>query len=163
MDQRGGEHAMSEENRTHPMLEQLAVKASELEATAARLDRLSTAIAAISVTEHADDGSVRVTATSTGRVTAIELADSVRRLTPAAIAATVLRCVQRAQARIADQVAAATQDTLGDHPAGRDIVAEYRSRFPAVSPPPSASPDAPPAAPPAETDDIDVASMFQRR
>ena len=154
--------------RMRPLRERMAAKASELEATAARLDALTTTIDAISVTEQVDDGNVRVTVTSTGRVTAIELTDAVRRLTPSAIAAATLTCVQRAQARIAERVADATREVLGDDPAGQHIADEYRKRFPEVAQtaeppePPSTRKAPPPPPPPTDADEIDVAAMFER-
>lgn len=132
-----------------------AAKAAQLEATVARLDQVTEKINAATVTERSADGGVTVTVTSSGRVVGLQLDESVRELTPGGIASKVLQCVQRAQSRIADQVAAATQSVLGDHPLGQDIVADYRSRFPAVEPPPE------PVRPVETGGDVDVTSMFR--
>lgn len=105
-------------------------------------------IVELSVTEAAAGGAIRATVSSTGALTNVELAGRAARLTANEAVAQLVACVQRAQARIADHVAALMRAELGDDPAIEPIVSDYRQRFPAP-PPPAPSRPAPshPAAP----------------
>jgi DNA-binding protein YbaB len=138
----------------------LSAKADALEATARRLAEVNKRIDAMVVTERSADGAVVASVSSSGRLTALELDESVRELTPRAIAAKVLGCVQRAQGRIGDQVADLSRELLGDDLLGRHLVEDYRARFPAASPETPVPPAARPAS--AAEDDVEVAAMFRR-
>ncbi|GDY32302.1 YbaB/EbfC family nucleoid-associated protein [Gandjariella thermophila] len=88
-------------------------------------------IEAVTVTERSPDGVVRATVNSGGALTGLALTDRARQLSPNEIAARVLACVQRAQARIAERVRDIVAETVpGDDPAAAKIVAGFRGRFP---------------------------------
>jgi DNA-binding protein YbaB len=92
----------------------------------------------ITVTERSSDGVVEVTVQASGVPTRLKLSEDASRLRPDQIAAKVMSCIHRAQARIADQVKAAVDETVpsGD-PAARHIVDRFRAQFPE---PPEESP-----------------------
>jgi hypothetical protein len=99
-------------------------------AAAALADRMAT------LTSSADgkEGAIRVTVASSGNLTGLELDDRVRGHSGADLAAEILRVMRRAQAGLADQVAAAVGETVGvDSETGRAVLDSFERRF-AASP-----------------------------
>jgi DNA-binding protein YbaB len=107
------------------------------EAATALADR----VAELTATATGADGAVRVTVTSSGVVTGLQLDDRVQRMGGAALAGEILRVIRRAQAGLAERVAEVVEATIGsDTETGRAVLASYRRRFPA-------EPEGPPASP----------------
>ncbi|MEV6657841.1 YbaB/EbfC family nucleoid-associated protein [Nocardia fluminea] len=135
--------------------------AEDLEQKAQRYQELHTKMTAVSVTDTSADGRISVTVDANGSTTAITLAAAVRGMDPTAVAAELMACTHRAQARLRDQVTGLVQDTVGADEAGQAIVGQYSDRFPdldpsasaAVPPPPMpAAPAAPVASWPSESE-----------
>ncbi len=121
---------------------QLEDWARQAERKAERYQEMGAAVSAVSATESSPDGMVKVTVNASGAVSALELTDRIREQSGPAVAAQIMQCVQRAQAKLAGQVAAAMQATIGgDEQSTIDtVVSSYEQRFPEpVSP--SAGPD----------------------
>jgi hypothetical protein len=98
------------------------------EAAAELADRVAT------LTSSADDGegAIRVTVTSSGILTGLELDDSVQRTAGKDLAVEILRVMHRAQAGLLDRVAAAVDETVGaDTETGRAVLDSFAQRFPA--------------------------------
>jgi DNA-binding protein YbaB len=111
--------------------EEIEKWAAEAEAKAARYQRMQHQVAAVRSTASSRDGLVRVTVDSGGAPTDLQISDQARRLSGAAVAASVMSTIQRAQAGIGDQVAAVVTDATGEDTATADaIVSAYRQRFP---------------------------------
>jgi hypothetical protein len=128
---------------------------------ALRYRRLHERVARISITESSRDGTVEVTVSTTGVITDLVLRERRRPTFLPEVAAQIMECVRRAQARIPDLLREAVFDTIGrDDPSTHLLLADARQRFPE---PPSArdphdvrdrarferEPDDEPAAPPA--------------
>lgn len=97
---------------------------------AQRYERMQAKVAAVTVTESVADGAVRVTVSSGGEVTDLQLGDRVRQWSPAEIAAEILACMRRAQGRLAGRVSEVMAATVGDDDqAARAVVESYRRRF----------------------------------
>ncbi|MFJ2663195.1 YbaB/EbfC family nucleoid-associated protein [Nocardia fluminea] len=134
--------------------------AEDLERKAQRYQELHAEMTAVSVTDTSADGRISVTVDANGSTTAITLAAAVRGMDPTAVAAELMACTHRAQARLRDQVTGLVQDTVGADEAGQAIVGQYSDRFPdldpsasaAVPPPMPATPVAPVASWPSEPD-----------
>ncbi|GAB3459637.1 YbaB/EbfC family nucleoid-associated protein [Actinophytocola sediminis] len=100
---------------------------------AQRFDATRRAIDEVSVTESAAGGAIMLTVGSSGIPTDLRLGEDVGRMKPDQVAAQIMACLRRAQARLADQVSVVVTDTMGDA-AGADAVAdEYRYRFPPLA------------------------------
>jgi YbaB/EbfC DNA-binding family len=85
----------------------------------------------LSISETSRDGAVRVTVSSTGLLTGLALAEPARPATLADLAAQVMDCVRRAQARIPDLLRQAMSESVGTGDATSDLlVDEARQRFP---------------------------------
>ncbi|MFD3743624.1 YbaB/EbfC family nucleoid-associated protein [Nocardia sp. NPDC058633] len=121
--------------------------AQDLEQKAQRYQELHTKMTAVSVTDTSADGRISVTVDANGSTTAITLAAAVRGMDPTAVAAELMACTHRAQARLRDQVTGLVHDTVGTDEAGEAIVGQYSDRFPDLDP--SSSAPVPPATPPA--------------
>jgi hypothetical protein len=100
----------------------------------------------VTVTERSPDGSVQVTVRSSGALTDLVLSDRIRSMPPRQVAATILSCVQVAQARIVDHAAAILQNKAPGDPLAAEFLADARQQFPTPQaihqppPPPSARP-----------------------
>jgi DNA-binding protein YbaB len=118
----------------------------------------------VTVTERSPDGSVQVTVRSSGALTGLVLSDRIRSMMPSQVAAMVLSCVQVAQARIADNVAAILQSKAPGDPLTHEFIAEAREQFPAPQvvhqPPPP--PRARPVRPRDDGDDWDGRPVLSR-
>lgn len=110
---------------------QLEDWARQAERKAERYQEMSTAVSAVSATESSPDGVVRVTVNASGAVSALELTDRIREQGGSAVAAQIMATIQRAQAKLAGQIAAAMQATIGDEQGTIDtVVSGYEQRFP---------------------------------
>jgi len=108
---------------------------AQVSARAQAATALSDRVAAITASAEDADDAVRVTVAASGLVTGLELDDRVRELTGAELARTILETIAGAQARLAEQVAAAVRDTVGtDSETGRAVIASYARRFPPLRP-----------------------------
>lgn len=97
------------------------------------------------IREVSRDGTVEVTVSTSGVLTDLVLREGRHRDSLPMIAAEVMACVRRAQARIPDLVDQAMADTVGRHdPGAHLILADARQRFPEPEP---VQPGAPPTAP----------------
>ncbi len=108
--------------------------AERLERTAQRYQDLHGRMTAISVTERSADDRIAVTVDADGATTGIELAPATRGMDPAAVAAELMACTRRAQARLRHRVTDLVHEMVGEDGAGRAIVAQYAERFPDVDP-----------------------------
>lgn len=106
--------------------------AERLEHTAQRYQDLHGRMTTISVTERSADNRIAVTVNADGVTTGIELTAATRGMDPAAVAAELMACTRRAQARLRHQVTDLVQDMVGADSAGQAIVAQYAERFPDV-------------------------------
>ncbi|MCP2319566.1 YbaB/EbfC DNA-binding family protein [Nocardia amikacinitolerans] len=117
-------------------VDQLVSWADNLERTAQKYQDLHHRMAAVSVTETSADKRISVTIDSSGATTAISLAPPVRGTDPATVAAELMGCTRRAQARLRAQVTDLVHSVVGDDAAGQGIVNQYVERFPDPSPGP---------------------------
>ncbi|MFD9701857.1 YbaB/EbfC family nucleoid-associated protein [Lentzea sp. NPDC059081] len=108
----------------------------------ANWDELNDRISRLSVTESSRDGAVQVTVSASGVLTGLVLKERWNQQPPmGAVAAQVMDCVARAQARIPDLLGRAMAETIGPgDPAAALVVADARKRFPASAPPPEFQP-----------------------
>src|SRR5690606_19340865 len=129
----------------------MAEWAGKLERTAQRYQDLHGRMTAISVTERSADGRIAVTVNADGATTGIELTPATRGMDPAAVAAELMACTRRAQARLRRQVTDLVHEMVGADGAGQAIVAQYAERFPDPEPtaPGPTEPDSRPEPPPA--------------
>lgn len=110
---------------------QLEEWAQQAEQKAERYQQMSTAVSAVSASDSTPDGMVRVTVNSAGAVSGLELSDQIRTHSGADVAGQIMACVQRAQSKLAAQVAEAMQATIGDEQSTIDtVVSGYQQRFP---------------------------------
>jgi hypothetical protein len=100
----------------------------------------SDAMATMTAGATSPGGEVRVTVSSAGALTGLELAEDVTRWRAADIAANVLECVRRAQASLADQARAIMADTMGENPMTDVGVDQLRRAFPPAGPPERTAP-----------------------
>ncbi|WP_431951140.1 YbaB/EbfC family nucleoid-associated protein [Nocardia lijiangensis] len=130
--------------------DELARWAEKLQHTAQKYQDLQGRMEAIAVTESSADNRISVTVDANGVTTGITLAAATRGMDPAAVAAELMACTRRAQARLRNQVTDLVHSMVGDDGAGQAIVGQYATRFPdpdPVAPPAPAEPVyTPPAA-----------------
>lgn len=144
----------------------------EVAENAGRFRALRDRLSGQSIREVSRDGTVEVTVSTGGELTGLVLREGRRRDPLPAIAAEVMDCVRRAQARIPDLVHQAMIDTGGGHdPGARLVLDETRQRFPEPDPhsPPRTVPPqplprqpVPPRAAPQDVDDWDGPEIFDR-
>jgi DNA-binding protein YbaB len=110
---------------------------------AAKYEAMRQEVERISITGSAAGGAVRVTVGSNGIPTGVEMTEGVSRLRPEQIAAAVLEAMRQAQAGYPAELARVVNETVGDTPAARHIVAEADRNFPKAEqePPPPPRPD----------------------
>lgn len=120
----------------------------------------------VTASAESDGGVVRVTVTSTGALSELVLGEEARKWAPTETAAKVLRCAQRAQARIADVAQDVLTEGLGDSekPITDLVVGQLRSGFPEPEPEQSAwsRPERPPVEKPATDEDYFTDQGFLR-
>ncbi len=108
---------------------------------AQRFEAMRVQVEQIRVTESTADGAVRVTVDSTGSPTDLALSNKIHAMSPPEVAAQIMRCLRRAQGRLAERVRAAMTATVGDdEQVVEHVVAGYRARFPDQRPE-NAAPD----------------------
>jgi DNA-binding protein YbaB len=96
----------------------------QVEATAVAYQRMSERIGAIQVPETSPDGTVRVTVSAAGVLTDLQLPDR-------ALAAQIMACIRKAQAKIPDLMRTAMAETVGSQdPNTHLVLASARERFP---------------------------------
>ena len=118
-------------------LESSADPARPAGAAAALADRVATLTSSV----EGDEGAIRVTVASSGNLVGLELNDRVQTYSGADLAASILRVMRRAQARLVEGVAAAIDETVGaDSDTGRAVLDSFTQRF-------AGDPEAPPSAP----------------
>src|SRR5262245_40658094 len=111
---------------------QIAEWRSGVTEQAQRFDAARRAIDEVSVTETAAGGAIMVTIASSGIPTDLRLGDDVGRMKPDQIAAQIMTCLRRAQARLAERVGAVVAERVGDTAGAAAIADEYQHRFPAL-------------------------------
>ncbi|WP_024877376.1 YbaB/EbfC family nucleoid-associated protein [Saccharomonospora piscinae] len=138
--------------------EQFERLAAELQRKAQRYTSLRQQLDSAGVTERSPGGEVAVTVDGNGVLTGLDLSERTRGMDPSAVSATIMASLRQAQARLREQVSELVQETVGDDPAGNNIVAQYAERFPDPvdgedAPGQQSSPGSPPR--PSDRDDDD--------
>ncbi len=141
---------------------------------ARRFQELTERVARLRITESSPDGTVRVTVSASGLLTDLVLRDSRYPRPASEVAAQVMDCLQRAQARIPDLLQHEIATTVGTQdPSAHLLVDDARRRFPAPPPRPEqrrepevVPPQAVPVAPrqpnrPRDEDDWDGREIMQ--
>lgn len=139
---------------TRARLRQLAAQAEQ---RTQQFAQVRDQIQGITVTEQSTSGAVRVTVQSSGVLTDLTLTDAISRMRPDQVAADVMRCIRKAQSRIADRVTTVVGENVpSDDPAAQRIVEGFREQFPPPEPEPDTAtedmrfgPGEPDSAPPA--------------
>ena len=109
---------------------------AQMEQQAERAQTFADVVGALCVTASNPDGSIRVTVDRTGAVTELHIGDGATRTSGpnpsgSILSAQILAVMRRAQSGLAQQVAVAAAQTLGeDSSIGRACVQEYSARFP---------------------------------
>ncbi|MFD4673248.1 YbaB/EbfC family nucleoid-associated protein [Lentzea sp. NPDC058450] len=142
----------------------------EVAENARRLGALRDRLSAQTVREVSRDGTVEVSVSTSGALTGLVLREGRFREPLPVIAAQVMDCVRRAQARIPELMGQAMAETIGPNdPAAQLILAETRERFPeppqprdAPPPPPVPQSGPPPARRGQDGDDWDGPEIFER-
>jgi hypothetical protein len=110
---------------------------SQLAENAQRYKELGERISRLSITETSRDGGVRVTVSANGVLTGLVLAETAQPKPLGEVAAQVMDCVRRAQAKIPDLLRQAMTESVGtDDPNTHLLVADARRRFPEPPPEP---------------------------
>jgi DNA-binding protein YbaB len=103
--------------------------------TAQRYRQLQERLAQLSITESSGDGAVKVTVSATGLLTGLVLRERWRPEPLDAVAAEIMACLGRAQARIPELLRQAMFDTVGDRdPSTHLLLDDARRRFPEQEP-----------------------------
>jgi DNA-binding protein YbaB len=110
--------------------EQLQQFAENLQQKAQRYSALHQRLGSVGVTERSAGGEVTVTVDANGVLTDLELSERTKGMDPAMVSATIMSCLRQAQAKLREQVATLVHETVGDDPAGNNIVNQYAERFP---------------------------------
>src|SRR5256885_3783826 len=98
---------------------------------AARFKALQERLSTLSITEASGDGAVKVTVSASGLLTNLVLRERWHPEPLPALAAEILDCLRRAQARIPDLLRQAMFDTVGSQdPSTHLLLAEARERLP---------------------------------
>lgn len=121
-----------DEMRTEQELQRWAAEAT---AKAEKYQAVSQQVAGVNITEVSRDGIVRVTVDATGAVVNLEIADQHREVVGAALAASVLATMRKAQARIAGRVSEIVAEVgVEDRGTASALVSSYQQRFPEPEP-----------------------------
>jgi hypothetical protein len=100
-------------------------------AQAERAQRFADQVAALTSTATGRRDAVAVTVAGSGVIVDLGLHELTRSWSARELAEEILAVIRRAQAGLADQVAAAAEHTIGtDAPATAAVLAGYRARFP---------------------------------
>jgi DNA-binding protein YbaB len=104
---------------------------ASVSAQAERAAELSRRVAALAGHARSGDGSIRVTVGSSGVLESLELDDTVRQLRGPELSRRIMAVMRDAQAKLAGQVAAEVERTVGaDTETGRAVIHSFESRFP---------------------------------
>ena len=107
---------------------------ASVSAQAERAAELSRRVAALTGSAESRDGSIKVTVGSSGQVESLELTDRVDRVPGAELSRRIMAVMRDAQARLAAQVSAQVEQTVGsDTETGRAVIHSFESRFPALN------------------------------
>ena len=99
---------------------------SRFEEQAARARTLSQRVGELTATAASEEGTVEVTVGSSGALTGLRLDEAIRGRPAADTAEQIVAVARAAQARLAEQAAAAVAETVGpDSAAGRAVVDSY--------------------------------------
>jgi hypothetical protein len=102
---------------------------SRFEEQAARARTLSQRVGELTATTVSDDGTVEVTVGSSGALTGLRLDEAIRGRPAADTAEQIVAVTRAARARLAEQAAAAVEETVGrDSAAGRAVIDSYATR-----------------------------------
>jgi DNA-binding protein YbaB len=103
--------------------------------TAQRFRALQERLSSLSITETSGDGAVKVTVSAAGLLTDLVLRERWHSEPLPALAAEIMDCVRRAQARIPDLLRQAMFETVGSQdPSTHLLLAEAGKRFPEPAP-----------------------------
>ena len=103
--------------------------------TAQRYRLLQERLAQLSITESSGDGAVKVTVSASGMLTDLTLRERWHPEPLDAIAAEIMACLRRAQARIPELLRQAMFDTVGSRePSTHLLLDDARRRFPEQEP-----------------------------
>lgn len=118
----------SDEDRLERTIEEWSAKAAE---KVSRYQLLQQKLGAINITEKGLNGGVEVTVGHTGTISDMKASDELRGVPPSRVVQELLGCMRRAQAKLATQVAATMQETVGeDTESVRAVVDSFNTAFP---------------------------------
>ena len=121
-----------DEMRTEQEIQRWAAAAA---AKAEKYQAVAQQVATVHITEVSRDGIVRVTVDATGALVNLEIAEQHREVAGAALAATVLATMRKAQARIAGRVSEIVAEVgVEDKGTASALVSSYQQRFPEPEP-----------------------------
>ncbi|RKT53053.1 YbaB/EbfC family nucleoid-associated protein [Saccharothrix australiensis] len=132
--------------------QEIARWAAGVAAKAEKYQAVSRQVADVTVDEASGDGLVRLSVTASGALASLEISDKSREVSGAALAATIMATMRRAQSRLAGRVSEIVAAVGVDEPGTAEaLVSSYRRRFPEPAPdaPPWADQVRPSAPPPA--------------
>ncbi|GAA1335271.1 YbaB/EbfC family nucleoid-associated protein [Saccharothrix algeriensis] len=141
--------------------QEIARWAEGVAAKAEKYREVSRQVADVTVDEASRDGLVRLSVNAAGALQHLDISERSRELSGAALAASIMTTMRRAQSRIAGRVAEIVAAAGVEEPGTADaLVSSYRQRFPepASDAPPWADqvrPSPPPARRPAHDDEED--------
>ncbi|RJQ79066.1 YbaB/EbfC family DNA-binding protein [Pseudonocardiaceae bacterium YIM PH 21723] len=129
-----------------------------------RYTTLAARVQAVAVTERSSDGAIRATVDANGALTGLQFTEAIKERSAAQMAAAVMTCVQRAQARLAEQVGQVIAGTVpADDRAGQEILSSFQRRFPEPVAEPSLPPRPQRFVPPDEDDGDDLSNRTYLR
>jgi DNA-binding protein YbaB len=100
-------------------------------AKAEKYQDVSRRVADVNVTEVSRDGIVRLTVNASGALANLEISDKSREVSGAALAASIMNTMRRAQSRLAGVVSEIVTDVGVEEPGTAEaLVSSYRERFP---------------------------------
>ncbi|MBB5957683.1 acetyl-CoA acetyltransferase [Saccharothrix tamanrassetensis] len=132
--------------------QEIARWAAGVAAKAEKYQVLSRQVADVKINEVSRDGLVRLSVAASGALENLEISDKAREVSGAALAASIMTTMRRAQSRIAGAVSEIVTAVGVEEPGTVDaLVSSYRQRFPEPSSdtPPWADQVRPSAPPPA--------------
>ena len=122
-------HALGDPDEISRRLDRADARLARMTRSHAELDRV---MAGVRITESDPTDAVRVTVDAEGKVLDVVTTSAVARLPAERIGQVVRDCLYRAQARIADEIAALAGQVVGENDEmAEHVVATMRERFPA--------------------------------
>ena len=129
MDGPAQSHALGDPDEISRRLDRADARLARMTRSHAELDRV---MAGVRITESDPTDAVRVTVDAEGKVLDVVTTPAVTRLPAERIGPVVRDCLHRAQARIADEIAALAGQVVGENDEmAEHVVATMRERFPA--------------------------------